>query len=108
MEELINDLSNRIHDGVAETLRDVWSSRLSDEERELVRAVCEDAAELQIRALAAPPTPDAQLALLREKAHLTAQLSNLSACATGRAAAALWEVVRALVSNGVAIAFAAV
>ncbi len=73
----------------------------------MLRLCCLDAAELQLRAMAAPDTADARLALLREKAHIHAQLASFAAAGATRVSQAFWESVRAAVNAGVSIAFAA-
>jgi hypothetical protein len=81
--------------------------QLDPADRELIAACCADAARLQLAALAAPPTPDAQLRLLREKAQIQAQLSSLAAAGSARLAAAFWDSVKDVVNGAVAVAFAA-
>jgi hypothetical protein len=61
----INDITVRILAGLRERLQDSWDT-LDDADRGLIISCAADAAKLQLRALAAPQTPDAQL-LLFEK-----------------------------------------
>lgn len=100
------DISLRILANLREGLGDGWEA-LSPADRELLSACAADAAQLQVRALAAPQTPDAQLQLLREKAQVQAQLANLTAAGATRVASAFWDAVKAVVSGAVAVAFAA-
>ena len=101
----IHDITIRILSGIRERLPD-WES-LDPADRELIAACCADAAKLQLAALAAPPTPDAQLRLLREKAQIHAQLTSLAAAGSARLAAAFWDSVKDVVNGAVAVAFAA-
>lgn len=101
----LNDITVRILAGVRERLPD-WDL-LDAADRELIVACCADAAALQVRALASPQTPDAQLKLLRDKAHIHAQLSNLVAAGSVRVSAAFWDAVKGVVNGAVAVAFAA-
>lgn len=104
----IHDIAERIYEDLALRLQDVWARGLTAEDRALLMRCCTDAAELHVRALAAPQTTEVQLALLREKAHIHAQLANIAAAAQVRLAATFWEVVKTVVNGAVAIAFAAV
>lgn len=101
----LNDITIRILTGVRDRLPD-WDS-LDAADRELIVACCADAAALQVRALASPQTADAQLRLLRDKAHIHAQLSNLVAAGSARVSAAFWDAVKGVVNGAVAVAFAA-
>jgi len=101
----IHDVTIRILAGVRDRLPD-WDS-LDEADRELIVDCCADAARLQLRALGAPQTPDAQLQLLRDKAQIHAQLANLAAAGAVRVSAAFWEAVKAVVNGAVAVAFAA-
>ena len=102
----LNDITIRILTGVRERLADAWDS-LDAADRELLTACCADAARLQVSALAAPQTADAQLRLLRDKAHIHAQLSNLTAAGAARITVAFWDAVKGVVNGAVAVAFAA-
>ena len=102
----LTDITVRILAGVRERLADGWDS-LDAADRELITACCADAARLQLRALAAPQTADAQLGLLRDKAQIHAQLSNLAAAGSVRVAAAFWDAVKGVVNGAVAVVFAA-
>src|SRR6185436_3996808 len=62
-----HDITIRILAGIRDRLPD-WES-LDAADRELIAACCADAARLQLRALSAPQTADAQLRLLRDKAQ---------------------------------------
>jgi len=101
----LHDITIRILTGVRERLPD-WES-LDPADRELIADCCADAARLQLRALAAPQTPDAQLRLLQDKAQIHAQLSNLAAAGAARVSSAFWDAVKAVVNGAVAVAFAA-
>ena len=101
----VHDITIRILTGIRERLPD-WES-LDPADRELIAACCADAARLQLRALAAPQTPDAQLRLLQDKAQIHAQLSNLAAAGAARVSSAFWDAVKAVVNGAVAVAFAA-
>jgi hypothetical protein len=100
-----HDVTIRILTGIRERLPD-WES-LDPADRELIAECAADAARLQLRALAAPQTPDAQLRLLRDKAQIQAQLSNLAAAGAVRVSSAFWDAVKAVVNGAVAVAFAA-
>ena len=106
--QTLPDLTDSLFDNVRAALGPVWDDQLTPAERELIRACCADAAELEVRALAAPRTREAQLELLREKAQIQAQLANLAAAGATRVADAFWDAVRAAVNGAVTIAFAAV
>ena len=80
---------------------------MTEDERLLVRACCADAARLGVKALATPRNPDLQLDLLRERAHIHAQLAGCAALGAGRLAEAFWDGFRATVNGAVAVAFAA-
>ena len=101
----LHDITVRILAGVRDRLPD-WDS-IDPNDRELIVACCADAARLQLHALAAPQTPDAQLRLLRDKAQIHAQLSNLVAAGAVRVTTAFWDAVKNVVNGAVAVAFAA-
>ena len=103
---ITHDIAVRILTGVRERLGDSWDV-LDEADRELIAGCAGDAAALQVRALAAPQTPDAQLRLLRDKAQIHAQLANLAAAGSVRLSSAFWESVKAVVNGAVSIAFAA-
>jgi hypothetical protein len=100
-----HDVTLRILSAFRTRLPD-WDT-LDPADRELIAACCADAARLQLRALAAPQTPDAQLRLLRDKAQIQAQLQNLAAAGSVRLSAAFWDAVKEVVNGAVAVAFAA-
>ena len=102
----LTDITIRILASLRERLGDAWDV-LDPADRELIAACCGDAARLQVRALAAPQTRDAQLKLLQDKAHIHAQLSNLAAAGNARIATAFWDAVKSVVNGAVAVAFAA-
>jgi hypothetical protein len=102
----ITDITIRILSSVRERLGDSWDA-LDPADRELITACCTDAAQLQLRALASPQTPEAQLKLLRDKAQIHAQLSNLAAAGAARVTTAFWDGVKNVVNGAVAVAFAA-
>ena len=102
----LTDITVRILAGVRERLSETWDS-LDAADRELITACCADAARLQVRALASPQTPDAQLRLLRDKAQIHAQLSNIAAAGSSRITHAFWDAVKGVVNGAVAVAFAA-
>ena len=99
------DIAVRILAGFRERLSDTWDE-LDPADRELIAACAKDAAALQLRALAAPHTADEQLALLRDKAQIHAQLANLAAAGSVRLSAAFWDAVKDVVNGAVTIAFA--
>ena len=101
----LHEITVRILTGVRDRLPD-WDS-IDPGDRELIAACCADAARLQLRALASPQTRDAQLRLLRDKAQIHAQLSNLAAAGAARVTGAFWGAVRDVVNGAVAVAFAA-
>src|SRR5688500_3786304 len=103
---MIHDIARRILTGVRERLSDSWHD-LDEADRELIVACCADAAELQVRALAAGQSPDEQLALLRDEAQIHAQLANLAAAGSARLSAAFWDAVKGVVNGAVAVVFAA-
>lgn len=103
-----DDIALNILANVIRALGPLWERRLSDADRTLVRACCADAARLGVRALATPPTRDAQLQLLRERADIHARLCGSLPLAAARGVAdAFWDGFRATVNGAVAIAFAA-
>ena len=101
----LHDITVRILAGVRDRLPD-WES-IDPADRELIVACAADAARLQVRALASPQTADAQLRLLRDKAQIHAQLSNLAAAGAVRVTSAFWAAVKDVVNGAVAVAFAA-
>ena len=103
---ILHDIAMRILTGVRDRLDDDWD-QLDAADRELIIACAADAADLQVRALALPPGNDSQLRLLRDKAHIQAQLSNLAAAGAARVTGAFWDAVKTVVNGAVAIAFAA-
>jgi len=105
MSRSLHEITVRILTGVRDRLPD-WES-LDPADRELIAACAADAARLQLRALGAPQTPDAQLRLLREKAQIHAQLANLAAAGGIRISTAFWDAVKGVVNGAVAVAFAA-
>ena len=92
---------------VITALGPLWERKLTEADRALVRACCDDAARLGVRAMATPRTREAQLELLRERAHIHAQLSACLALGVGRLADTFWDAFRAAVNGAVTIAFAA-
>ena len=102
----LHDITLRLLARVRDRLGSEWDA-LEPPDRELIAACCADAARLQLRALASPPTADAQLRLLRDKAQIHAQLSNLAAAGSARITHAFWDAVKGVVNGAVAVAFAA-
>ena len=102
-----DDIALNILGNVIRTVGPSWESRLTDADRALVRACCNDAARLSVRALATPRNRDLQLDLLRERAHIHAQLHGCAALGAGRLADAFWDGFRNTVNGAVALAFAA-
>lgn len=77
---------------------------LGDADRALVEACCLDAADLEVSLLLAGDDPATANMLRREKAHVAAQLANLSAAGGMAVEAALWESAsRLLVRAGAAL-----
>jgi hypothetical protein len=101
-----HDITVRLLSAFRDRVAADWDT-LDPADRELIAACCADAARLQLRALAAPQTPDAQLRLLRDKAQIQAQLQNLAAAGSVRLSAAFWDAVKEVVNGAVAVAFAA-
>jgi hypothetical protein len=108
MDSTVAAIARQIESQISARLKDVWDSRLTQADRELVSACCQDAAELQVRAMATPPDTDAQAQLLREKAQINAQLANLATLQAQQAVDALWEVVRIVTSGAMKVALAGV
>lgn len=104
----LDALAERIFTGVKSNLGERWQDRWGPRERELIRACCQDAAELQLKSLAASPTPEAQAALLRSKAQINAQLCNIAAAGSSEVADALWSSVRLILSGALSVAIAVV
>jgi len=102
-----DDVSLNILGNVIRVLGPAWERRLSDTDRELIRACCADAATLALQALATPRNAELQHRLLREKAHIHAQLADSVALGAGALADAFWDGFRATVNGAVAVAFAA-
>ena len=102
----IDNIATEIYAQLKDRLGDAWLHRFSPADQQMVRLCCIDAAELQVRALAAPRARDAQLALLREKAQINAQLANIAACEATHLVAAFWEAVAIVVNGAAALAFA--
>ena len=107
MDPNTTDIASNILLNVVTALGTNWDRRLSDADRDLIRACCDDAAKLGVMALATPRTRDAQVELLRERAQIHAQLCSCFALGAGRVADAFWEGFRATVNGAVTIAFAA-
>jgi hypothetical protein len=103
-----HDIALNILGNVIRALGPAWESQLRDADRELVRACCADAARLGIRSLATPRNADLQTDLLRERAHIHAQLMSCVALGAGRLADAFWDGFRATVNGAVTVAFAAI
>jgi hypothetical protein len=102
-----DDIAKRIETELMARLGDTLIQRLTRLDLDTIRACCQDAAEIQVRALVAS-TPDERQRLLRERAWIHAQLCNLVAAGGTQAANAFWDVVHVIVNGAVAIAFAAV
>lgn len=104
-----SDISANILSNVVSAMgRFHWERRLDERERTLVRACCDDAANLGVLCLAAPRHRDAQLELLRERARIHRALASSAALgAPGRLADAFWEGFRHTVNGAVAVAFSA-
>jgi hypothetical protein len=103
----IDDIAKRIETELMARLGDTLIQRLTRLDLDTIRACCQDAAEIQVRALVAS-TPDERQRLLRERAWIHTQLCNLFAAGGAQAANAFWDVVHVIVNGAVAIAFAAV
>lgn len=98
-DQLLNDLKQR--------LGRAWDERFDAAQRQLVQDCFSDAVQLQLTALAAPQTPEAQLQLLQEKAQINGQLANIADLEAGPVSDLFWQVVQRAVSTAVTIAFAA-
>ena len=103
-----DDIALNILANVIRAIGPEWERRLTDPDRALVRASCADAARLGLRALATPRNRDLQLDLLRERAHIHAQLSDCVALGAGRLADAFWDGFRNTLNGAVAVAFTAI
>lgn len=101
------DVGENIYRQLKARLGEAWE-QLSGEDVELLQQCSADAGVLQVAALVAPQTPEAQDKLLREKVQIHAQLMNLSSVGALEASAAFWDVVKLIVQGGVAVAFAAI
>ena len=102
-----NDVALNILGNVIRALGPVWERRLSDAERLMVRACCNDAARLGVRAMATPRNRELQLELLRERAQIHAQLENCLALGEGKLADAFWDAFASAVNGALAVALAA-
>lgn len=103
----IDDIARRIETELMHRLDAGLVRRLTKLDLATIRACCRDAADLQVRALAAATVPEQQK-LVRERAWIHAQLSNLVAAGGAQAATAFWDVLHEIVNGAVAIAFAAI
>lgn len=103
----IADIARRIEDEVRQQLGDVWARRLTKLDVATIRACCRDAADLQVRALAAA-APEVRQKLLQERVWINAQLCNLVAVKGVETAAVFWRVVQGIINGAVAVAFAAI
>ena len=103
----LDDIARRIETELMRRLDAALVRRLTKLDLATIRGCCRDAAELQVRALAAATVPEQQK-LLRERAWIHAQLSNLVAAGGAQAANAFWDVLHSIVNGAVAIAFAAI
>jgi hypothetical protein len=105
--ERINDVARRIEDEVRRRLGDAWTRKLTKLDVATVRACCRDAADLQVRALAAATYEERQK-LLQEKVWINAQLCNLVAVRGTEVADVFWDILHVVVNGAVAVAFAAI
>ena len=102
-----DDVALNILGNVIRALGPLWERRLSESERLMVRACCNDAAQLGIRSMATPRHRELQLELLRERAQIHAQLANCLALGEGRLADASWEAFASAVNGALAVALTA-
>ena len=84
-----------------------WETRLTPDDRALVRACAGEAARLGLRTLASPRNRDLHLDLLRAKAAIHARLAASPALGgPGRLADAFWDGYRETIGHALAVAFA--
>ena len=94
-------LADRIVRQVRADFGSAWASRLSADDRRLVEAVAADAAAVVLLGLTGPPGSAA-----REKAHVDAQLMNVTSVEAARVAREFWASVAAAVKGALAVAVA--
>ena len=96
-----SELGRRILEQFKADLGEVWSDRLTPAERELVESVSRDAAAVVLLGLTGPAAEAA-----REKAHVDAQLLNLTSVQTSRVVRAFWSAVATAVRTALGFALA--
>jgi hypothetical protein len=102
-----DDVALNVLGNVIRALGPTWERRLTDAERLMVRACCNDAARLGVRAMATPRNRELQLELLRERAEIHARLANCLALGEGRLADVFWEAFASAVNGALAVALTA-
>ena len=102
-----DDVASNILGNVIRALGPMWERRLTEDERQMVRACAADAAQLGLRAMATPRNRELQLELLRERAQIHAQLANCLALGEGKLADAFWDALASAVHGALALALAA-
>lgn len=96
-----SELAKRILSQLKVDLGSVWTDRLTQSERELVESVSHDAAMVLLLGLAGPPGEAA-----REKAHVDAQLLNLTSVETSRVVRQFWISVAAAAKTALGVILA--
>jgi hypothetical protein len=102
-----DDVASNILGNLIRALGPMWERRLTEPERQMVRACAADAAALGVRAMATPRNRELQLELLRERAQIHAQLANCVALGEGKLADAFWDAFAHAVNGALAVALAA-
>jgi hypothetical protein len=109
----VKDIGQQILSQVQAKLGTAWEDSLLQADRDLIAEIAQDAAQLQIDALSTPAlgtlaTSDAQVALLRDKAQINAQLANVASITAAEVSSAFWGAVTNVATAAVKIAVAAV
>lgn len=100
-------VGNNILETLKKQLGDQWNQLVTNE-RDLIDSVCQDAGRLQIMALgAASANEDEQKALLKEQAHINAQLANIVSINANEAAKAFWTAFNTVLNGALTIGMAA-
>ena len=105
MSSKLDDVSMNILSNVVRSLGPLWDRRLTESDRALVRACCVDAARLSVKALATPRNREMQFELMREKAHIHAQLCSSVSLGVDALADVFWDGFRTTINGAVTVAF---
>lgn len=108
MDQTTQPIADAILRDLKSQVGDLWDKRLTAAERDLVSRVANDAARLQIAAMAAHGDEAAAIKLQQERRHIEAQLANLTCAEAVRVQSGFWAAVGNVLTSALKLALRAI